>query len=1052
MNAWPSGFKRDIELEHTLFERQIKSFIQDFFDQASVETQAFQILNSLEEGLIIFDLQGKPVLFNPSALRILNVSEEQLLAYNLLNEDETIKYFESGEICPPSEYAGRKALLEGKSCFKQVLGRALTDEQRIWISQDAVPLYKLGESVWHGVILTFRDISENVEQLQQLRIREKSLIEAQRIARLGFWEWDLSSNRLNWSPEIYRIFGRSPETFEATYPNFLLTLPESDRAILENAVQQAFDDHLPYSLEHRLVMPSGEIRYVHEQAEVMRDPFGKPLKMLGVVRDITESTLSQLSLSTQQARLELALESSGLGILEWDLYTDRVYIDARMEEILACSQASIINFADFEALFQSEQKSTLFFHMSNLLESQNPFELELWLEQPEREKKCVRIRGKSLLNEQSQSYRIIAVFLDITQHKLAEQKLEEQIHLRTINLEATLKEKDRRMQELRCLYAIAQRLHDRAHSADLVRDVIDLLEMGFSDPGNWCFELEMSKDYAICDCAHESVPLREITIQLGPAFDNGFLRLYRGLNPQQPGVELSTQEEDLLQGVAFMLEQTWQRHLIQEQLQLAREEAEAANLSKSLFLANMSHEIRTPLTAIQGFSELLRMELQEPHLLKYLDIIQNNKQTLMVLLQDILDLSKVEAGKLLFQPVPLQISGLVQDLWLMFQKPFQEKGIEFEMQLPEIEIKPIYQDEHRLRQIINNLLNNALKFTETGKVVLSVNIHSQSENRISLEIAVQDTGIGVPLDFRDFLFRPFEQYQGHTHLSGAGLGLSIASRLAHLMRGELKYQPHPSGGSRFSLCLPEQEYAKIHTLVKPVQRVFPEDKVNFEPALVLIADDILENRLYLEQALNKMGLEHCSASNGKEALALALTQKPNLILLDLRMPEMNGQEVLQALRTHSDTSHIPVLALTASGLQDEDFQLKLAGFENYLRKPFSIGELQLLLMQYLPNQLEKTHNQSLFALSEEKKLEIFNLIKYKWIDECEKIKSSVILNEINEFIQSLSSFSTYYNLSELNDFILRLNQKMADYDLIDLSEMIQDLSLLLQNMLHSKEN
>ena len=222
--------------------------------------------------------------------------------------------------------------------------------------------------------------------------------------------------------------------------------------------------------------------------------------------------------------------------------------------------------------------------------------------------------------------------------------------------------------------------------------------------------------------------------------------------------------------------------------------------------------------------------------------------------------------------------------------------------------------------------------------------------------------------------------------------------------------------------------------------------------MVLIADDILENRLYLEKTLDKMGLEHCSATNGKQALELALTQKPNLILLDLRMPEMNGQEVLKVLRRHSDTFHIPVLALTASGLQDENLHLQLEGFESYLRKPFSIGELQSLLMQYLPYQLEKIHNQSLLTLSEEKKLEIIDLIKYKWINECEKIKNSVILNEINEFIQSLSDFSVYYHLAELNDFILRLQQKMADYDLIDLSEMIQELSLLLQNMLQSKEN
>jgi len=1019
-------------------------------NETALENDAIQILNSLEEGLIVYDAQGKPILFNPSALKILNIGPERIWDFHLLGHGP-VMYRENGEICPELEYAGRIALLKGESCFKQVLGLDLATGERIWLSQNATPVLGADKLTLKGVIVTFRDISANMAQLQELKDHEKSLSEAQRIAQLGFWDWDIVSGQLKWSPEIYKIFGRTPETFEVTYANFLITIPEPDRSLLEKAVKQALDFNHPYAIEHRLLLPSGEIRYVHEQAEVLRNPDGSPLKMLGVVRDITESKLAQLSLASQQARLELALECSGQGILEWDIWTDRITIDTNMEEILGCTQADISNYADFEALFLNDEKSQFFFQLDLLKQSQTPFEAEVWLVQPNGQKRFVRVRGKSLLNEQNQTYRIIAVFLDITGHKLAKEKLKEQIRLRTFHLEETIKEKDRRMKELRCLYAIAQRLHDRAHSADLVRDVIHLLEMGFSEPGNWCFELEMSDEYAICDCLHEPFPLREIKIQLGPAFDNGFLRLYRGLNPQQPGVELSPQEEDLLQGVAFMLEQTWQRHLTQEQLQLAREEAEAANRSKSLFLANMSHEIRTPLTAIQGFSELLRTELQEPHLLKYLDIIQNNKQTLMVLLQDILDLSKVEAGKLLFQPVPLQLSGLLQDLWLMFQKPFQEKGIAFEMLLPESEIKPIYQDQHRLRQILCNLLNNALKFTETGQVLLSLQVHAQSENRISLEIAVQDTGIGVPHEFRDFLFRPFEQFHGHTHLSGAGLGLSIASRLANLMRGELNYLPIASGGSRFSLCLPEQDFANLETPLKSVQRICPEETVKFEPALVLIADDILENRLYLEQALDKMGLKHCSAANGKQALELALKQKPNLILLDLRMPEMNGQEVLKALKIHPETFQIPVLALTASGLQGEEFHLELEGFECYLRKPFSMAELQLLLMQYLPNQLEVNKNQNFLNFSAEKKQEINNLIKKKWICECEKIKSSVILNEINEFIQSLTDFSNQYHLLELNDFIQRLHQKMADYDLIDFAEMIQELSLLLENILHSQE-
>ncbi len=380
----------------------------------------------------------------------------------------------------------------------------------------------------------------------------------------------------------------------------------------------------------------------------------------------------------------------------------------------------------------------------------------------------------------------------------------------------------------------------------------------------------------------------------------------------------------------------------------AKEDAESANSAKSEFLANMSHEIRTPMNAVIGFSDILASKVTNKQHKNYLNSIQTAGKSLLTLINDILDLSKIEAGRLDIQYEPVNPQIIFTELQQIFSLKMAEKNLDFIMEIDKSLPLALILDETRLRQILLNLIGNAVKFTDSGYIKLCANKIYRKNSRIDLILAVEDSGIGIPADQQSLIFESFRQQDGQStrKYGGTGLGLAITKRLVEMMDGEISVSNNPNKGSRFEITLRKVEIATVIQDVKQ-DKHFDLNNITFEKAQVLVVDDIESNRHLIEEYLSQVNLEVLSAENGQNALLFAEEYHPALILMDIKMPEMDGYEATKRLKDNPNTADIPVIALTASVALDEKTKIEARGFDGFLSKPVNISVLLSELSRYL---------------------------------------------------------------------------------------------------------
>jgi len=372
-------------------------------------------------------------------------------------------------------------------------------------------------------------------------------------------------------------------------------------------------------------------------------------------------------------------------------------------------------------------------------------------------------------------------------------------------------------------------------------------------------------------------------------------------------------------------------------LMAARAEAEAAARAKDHFLANMSHELRTPLHAILGYADLVREgKLAEASRQEALGTIARSGQHLLSLINDLLDLSRIRSGHLEMVPAPVPLRALLEEIAAMVRVDAQQKGLDFFLRnapdLPAV----VKVDGRRLRQILLNLLGNAIKFTEKGSVTLAVESTPVDDDQIELRVSVRDTGVGIAPKDLARIFAPFEQAEGQRREAGAGLGLAISRELANGMGGSIEVDSQPGGGSdfRFSVTLPvvhEQQPAP-----DTAQRI-----VGYEGRrlTVLAVDDQPENRMLLRQMLEPLGFQVELAADGQEAVAAARKQTPDLVVMDLRMPGTDGFDAAHAIRRSPHLQRVAIVAASASGADLERAEADHDTFSECLRKPFQTSEL-----------------------------------------------------------------------------------------------------------------
>jgi two-component system sensor histidine kinase EvgS len=476
-----------------------------------------------------------------------------------------------------------------------------------------------------------------------------------------------------------------------------------------------------------------------------------------------------------------------------------------------------------------------------------------------------------------------------------------------------------------------------------------------------------------------------------------------------------------------------ERMEMEKALKTAKENAESASRAKSDFLANMSHEIRTPMNAIIGFTELLNEQVKEPKLKSFVKTIQSAGQNLLVLINDILDLSKIEAGKMKIEKKACNPHDLFHDLGNVFMLKMQEKNIDFVLDVDPAIPSSLILDEIRLRQILLNLIGNSVKFTDKGFIRLRARTTNEDEikSKLDLLIDVEDSGIGISEEHKHLIFHEFEQVKGQDlgKYGGTGLGLSICKRLLDMMGGEISLESEVGRGSTFTIKLND---VSVSSLIPEKENVKESlsGNVSFKPAKVLIVDDVVDNRDMLAAIFAETNIEVIEAKNGLDAVYQAEKNNFDLIIMDIRMPVMDGYTAAEKIKSFAE---VPIVALTASVMTDDFERKKSDKFDGYLRKPVLKKDLISELCKFLSYEekaVEEKDSQ-IKNLTESDRKNVPQALQsmIELISQCEKVSNNNNISEIKDFAEAVLEINKQHPVSIINDYVEDLMNSVHSYDI-----------------------
>ncbi len=746
-----------------------------------------------------------------------------------------------------------------------------------------------------------------------------------------FWEFDENANFTYASPSIKKILGYEPEELIGLNAFDLMASAEAER------VRYHFDPiakkYLPFkNLENINIHKDGREVFIESSGTPIFDKEGQFRGYRGVDRDITERKQAEVALRKSEESYRLLVENQNELVVKVDADGRFLFVSPTYCRTFGKSEEELLG-QSFMPLVHEEDRAATEKAMEDLLHPPHTAYVE---------QRAMTVSGwrwlawsdRAMLDGKGRIEAIVGVARDITLRRQVKEELRDSREkLQNIfdNSSEWIWEMDLSGRHTYSNYRLSELLGyppeefvgkeflGYLHQDDLL-EVKETLPVLISEEQGW-------SDWVL-RWRHKDGSYRYLESNAKPIFNAaGELVGYCGA------------DRDITE-----------RKASEVALQAATQAAEAANRAKSLFLAKVSHEIRTPLTAIVGYGELMEdAELTSEHK-KYLAAINAASDTLSLLINDILDLSKIDAGELVIKQEDIHLPSFITKIADVQQQQVAQKDLSFDVSIDADVPDLLVGDPLRIQQILLNLLGNAIKFTEKGAVSIDVSVVEEGGIRVLLDISVKDTGIGVAAGLHERIFDPFVQvFDSSSHqYSGSGLGLSISRSLADLMGGTVELESQEGVGSTFHLLIPLQKKTG------DVSKAFlpEEEPLSWSgPALnILLAEDNTINIQFIKAVLENLGHKVMAAENGKIALEKLNTNVFDLVLMDIQMPVINGIDALKALRELEPLSgnRLTVIALTAYALiGDREKYLKM-GFDGYLRKPFTTKELVNELVRVVP--------------------------------------------------------------------------------------------------------
>ncbi|MCB0167939.1 MAG: PAS domain S-box protein [Anaerolineae bacterium] len=903
-----------------------------------------------------------------------------------------------------------------------------------------------------------QDIARRQEIEATMRENESRLIEAQQMARLGWWRWNIVSQTMFWSDQVYGIYGVSPQT-KIDLDLITKSIHPEDRDYVSETFRNiyAVSDEQSFEVEHRLIWPDGDIRYVSSRAHVVHSETGQPLELVGIIQDITERKRAEEKLRTSEEQFRTTIGNLLTPILitrfedGLALYVNKSLADLFGSPVTKLSGQKTLDFyvnpADRQRVFRMLKKDgivknmeiqfkrldgSLFwtnvsisqiiffgepalitgFHditerkkdeellrQANAIVENSPVTLFRWLAKegwpvdlvtdnvaqfgytsedflsgrisysdmihPDditRVNEEVYAYSASGVEEYSQQYRLITREGQIRwvedRTTVGRDDTGQITHYQGLVWDSS--ERKRLEEELRnaadFFNSVINAVPDPLFVKDKDHRFIEFNDAFCQFMGRTAAELRGMSDYDFVPKEQADIfwandnqvfdtklPLENEEL-LTDAYGNT-----RVILTKKAAFSLHN-EEMILTGA---IRDITKRKEDEEMLRQAKEDADAANRAKSEFLSRMSHELRTPLNGILGYAQALRRKpnIDRP-ILAGLQVIQESGEHLLTLINDILDLAKIEARKMELNVAELYLEQFIQGVVGIIEMWIAEQGLKFILETDNQLPFGVLADETRLRQVLINLLGNAVKFTDEGQVVLRVSTVGsivQTEGMGPTQIIrfeVEDTGVGIAAEDLDKVLLPFEQVgEQSVRREGTGLGLSITRQLVELMGAVLHIESELNRGSRFwfEVKLLVLEFSSVQ-IPAPTKEIVGYQG---QRRTLLIADDKLTNRLVLRDMLQPLGFTIVEAENGREILRRLPQGAVDAVLTDLVMPEMNGLDTIRQIRTMAAHCTMPLIVLSASAFAEDRQLSQEAGCDAFLVKPVDRQELLALLADQL---------------------------------------------------------------------------------------------------------